>query len=67
MDETPKFEQPVTPPPAGDDVEKGKGMAWLSYLWILWLVPLLAMKVKRARGWHGCPTEESCGWSRCWP
>jgi len=34
-------------PPAhqtGDDVEKGKGIAWLSYLWLLWLVPLLAMK-----------------------
>ncbi len=28
----------------GDDVEKGKGLAWLSYLGILWLVPLLAMK-----------------------
>jgi len=45
MDEAPKFEQPVTAPPAGgDDIEKGKGMAWLSYLWILWLVPLLSMK-----------------------
>ena len=45
MDEAPKIEQPVTTPPAGgDDVEKGKGMAWLSYLGILWLVPLLAMK-----------------------
>uniref|UniRef100_A0A7C4GAR2 DUF4870 domain-containing protein n=1 Tax=candidate division WOR-3 bacterium TaxID=2052148 RepID=A0A7C4GAR2_UNCW3 len=29
---------------AGDDVEKGKGIAWLSYLGILWLVPLLAAK-----------------------
>jgi len=40
-------EVPTTPTPpagAGDDVEKGKGMAWLSYLWILWLVPLLALK-----------------------
>lgn len=27
-----------------DEIEKGKGLAWLSYLWILWLVPLLAMK-----------------------
>jgi uncharacterized membrane protein len=45
MDEAPRIEQPVTPPfTGGDDVEKGKGMAWLSYLGILWLVPLLAMK-----------------------
>lgn len=35
-----------TSPSAGapEDVEKGKGMAWLSYLGILWLIPLLAMK-----------------------
>jgi uncharacterized membrane protein len=44
MDEAPKTEQPVTPPASGDDVEKAKGMAWLSYLGILWLVPLLTMK-----------------------
>lgn len=29
---------------ASDEIEKGKGLAWLSYLCILWLVPLLAMK-----------------------
>jgi uncharacterized membrane protein len=45
MDEAPKIEQPMTTPLAGgDDVEKGKGMAWLSYIGILWLVPMLAMK-----------------------
>ena len=44
MDEAPRTERPVTAPPAGDDVEKAKGMAWLSYLGILWLVPLLTMK-----------------------
>jgi uncharacterized membrane protein len=45
MDEAPKPEQPVTAPPAGDaDVEKAKGTAWLSYLGILWLVPLLTLK-----------------------
>jgi uncharacterized membrane protein len=44
-DEEKKVEQSVAPAPAGaDDVEKGKGLAWLSYLGILWLVPLLAMK-----------------------
>ena len=45
MDEAPKTEQPVTPPPAGgDDIEKAKGTAWLSYVGILWLIPLLTMK-----------------------
>ena len=45
MDEAPKTVQSVTPPPAGgDDIEKGKGIAWLSYVGILWLVPLLAMR-----------------------
>jgi len=53
MDEAPKVGQPVTPPPAGgDDVEKGKGMAWLSYLGILWLVPLLAMKENAFAKFH---------------
>lgn len=27
-----------------EEIEKGKGTAWLSYLGILWLVPLLASK-----------------------
>ena len=27
-----------------EDTEKGKGLAWLSYLGILWLVPMLANK-----------------------
>jgi uncharacterized membrane protein len=45
MDEVPKTEQPVTPPPSsGDDIEKAKGTAWLSYLGILWLIPLLTLK-----------------------
>ncbi|MBN2465714.1 DUF4870 domain-containing protein [candidate division WOR-3 bacterium] len=45
MDEAPKTEQPVTPPPSsGDDIEKAKGTAWLSYLGILWLIPLLTLK-----------------------
>lgn len=37
----------TTPPTAGsggEEVEKGKGIAWLSYLGILWLIPLLTMK-----------------------
>ncbi len=42
--ENPTPEQPATQPAGTDDVEKAKGMAWLSYLWILWLVPLLTMK-----------------------
>ncbi|MBM3313739.1 hypothetical protein FJY70_03995 [candidate division WOR-3 bacterium] len=45
MDEAPKTEQPVSASPAStDDIEKAKGIAWLSYLGILWLVPLLTMK-----------------------
>jgi uncharacterized membrane protein len=53
MDEAPKTEQPVTPPPAGgDDVEKAKGIAWLSYLGILWLVPLLTMKENAFAKFH---------------
>lgn len=53
MDETPKPEQPVTPPPAGDDdIEKAKSIAWLSYLGILWLVPLLTMKENAFAKFH---------------
>jgi uncharacterized membrane protein len=45
MDEAPKTDQPVAAPAIGaEDIEKGKGMAWLSYIGILWLIPLLAMK-----------------------
>ncbi len=43
-EENKKVESPQVPPLNDDDVEKGKGLAWLSYLGILWLVPLLAMK-----------------------
>jgi uncharacterized membrane protein len=32
------------PPAGGDDIEKGKGTAWLSYLHIFWLIPLLTLK-----------------------
>ena len=34
----------VIPPAGGDEVEKAKGTAWLSYLGILWLIPLLTLK-----------------------
>jgi len=45
VDEAPKPEQPVTAAPSGGaEVEAAKGVAWLSYLGILWLVPLLTMK-----------------------
>ena len=44
MDEAPKHEQSVTPPAGGSEVEMAKGTAWLSYLGILWLIPLLTMK-----------------------
>jgi len=45
MDEAPKPEQSVNPSPINaNDVETAKGTAWLSYLGILWLIPLLTLK-----------------------
>jgi uncharacterized membrane protein len=45
VDEAPKTDQTLSAPVATpEDVEKAKGTAWLSYLGILWLVPLLTMK-----------------------
>jgi len=45
-DEEKKVEQSVAPAPAGaDDVEKGKAVAWLGYLFfLLWLIPMLTLK-----------------------
>jgi len=34
------------------DVEEGKGLAWLSYLWLLFLVPLLAKKDNKFCKFH---------------
>ena len=37
----------ATPPPPSspdDDIEQAKGTAWLSYLGILWLIPMLTLK-----------------------
>lgn len=53
MDEAPKPEQSVTPPPINaNDVETAKGTAWLSYLGILWLIPLLTMKENTFAKFH---------------
>ena len=53
MDEAPKTDQTVAPPAGGgDDVEKAKGTAWLSYLGILWLIPLLTMKENAFAKFH---------------
>ncbi len=52
MDEAPKTDQAVTPPEGGDPVEAAKGTAWLSYLWILWLVPLLTLKENEFAKFH---------------
>ena len=45
---------PPTPPPAGagDDIEKAKGTAWLSYLGLLWLIPMLTLKDNAFAKWH---------------
>ncbi|HDQ99297.1 MAG TPA: hypothetical protein ENN51_03300 [candidate division WOR-3 bacterium] len=34
------------------DVEKAKGTAWLSYLGILWLIPMLTLKDNSFAKWH---------------
>ncbi len=53
MDEAPKPEAPVTAPQASaEEVEKAKGTAWLSYLGILWLVPLLTLKENEFAKFH---------------
>jgi uncharacterized membrane protein len=53
MDEAPKTEQPVSAPTGtAEDVEKAKGTAWLSYLGILWLVPLLTLKDNEFAKFH---------------
>ncbi len=49
--ETPAPEQP-SPQPATDDIAKAKGIAWLSYVGILWLVPLLSMKENAFAKFH---------------
>jgi uncharacterized membrane protein len=51
MDEQ-KTVSPAPQPPPEDDVAKGKGMAWLSYLGILWLIPLLTMKENSFAKFH---------------
>ena len=45
-----KFEAP--PQPTADEIEKAKGTAWLSYLGILWLIPLLTLKENNFAKWH---------------
>ena len=34
------------------DVEKAKGTAWLSYLGLLWLIPMLTLKENSFAKWH---------------
>lgn len=53
MDETPKTETSWNAPVATpEDIEKAKGTAWLSYLGILWLVPLLTLKDNEFAKFH---------------
>jgi len=52
MDEAPKTVQPVTTAAGGSEVEAAKGTAWLSYLGILWLIPLLTMKENAFAKFH---------------
>ena len=43
MSDDVKVEQPVVTG-GSDEIEKAKGMAWLSYLGILFLIPMLTLK-----------------------
>lgn len=56
MEEEKKVETPApeqsSAQPATDDIAKAKGIAWLSYLGILWLVPLLSMKENAFAKFH---------------
>jgi uncharacterized membrane protein len=50
-------ESPVQPGPdvntaTTEEIEKAKGTAWLSYLGILWLIPLLTLKDNSYAKWH---------------
>ena len=49
-------EQPETTvpeqPKGGNDVEQAKGTAWLSYLGLLWLIPMLTLKENTYAKWH---------------
>lgn len=45
-------EEVKTTPPTDKDVEEGKSMAWLAYLGILFLIPLLAMKENKFAQFH---------------
>jgi uncharacterized membrane protein len=44
MPEEQKAPEQVAPMGSAEDTEKGKGMAWLSYIGILWLIPMLSNK-----------------------
>jgi uncharacterized membrane protein len=44
--------QHPSPPPAGSEIEQAKGTTWLSYLGILWLIPMLTLKDNSFAKWH---------------
>ena len=54
MQDVTRTEQPAPQPPvqSSDDIEKAKGTAWLSYLGILWLIPMLTLKDNAYAKWH---------------
>jgi uncharacterized membrane protein len=43
---------PASPVGSEDDVEKAKGTAWLSYVGILWLIPMLTLKENSFAKFH---------------
>ncbi len=53
--EQPKPEKPAPEPgskASGDEFEQAKGTTWLSYLGLLWLIPMLTMKENEYAKWH---------------
>ncbi|MEO0108039.1 MAG: DUF4870 domain-containing protein [candidate division WOR-3 bacterium] len=43
---------PLSPSGPQDEIEKAKGIVWLSYVWLLFLVPLLSMKDNNFAKFH---------------
>ncbi|MFO7651411.1 MAG: hypothetical protein R6X13_08770 [bacterium] len=52
MDQEPIQPAPVQSSDSQDDVDKAKGTAWLSYIGILWLIPMLTMKENSFAKFH---------------
>ncbi len=52
MPEGPNDSRQSTTAAPSDDIEQGKGMAWLAYLGILFLIPMLSLKDNQFAKFH---------------